>query len=672
MTLFHRGVVLALLAACADAPESDGAADLLAGEEQAAPPLPTDPPIPLATGDLQDRWVYDVGAPGLPCPAPTGDYSVSKLFGPGAPGQLGRFCQYEAKVVGGGGACPLSAVACGQDNPLPDLMVVGPAGISAKAVIGEKLRQRFVQQMGSVPSVLPSTTGHTPTRVALFDGSPDHGPQDALSSYATLATLHGYNLANILNTQPKDSTGTALFEPYTNLALQLETNGLGQVVSDPTHGGSFGSISYLAAAVVQEVGLWKPSRGQRGLVLNLSIGWDPEWGGDLADRPVWPPAIEALYRALQYAKCEGALTFAAAGNKLGGPTTDTDPLFPAGWGKGVFDPTLCAADYSVTGVPVLHLLDTPLVYAVGGVDHENRALVVSRPNSQPEHVAFGDHGAVTDVFGNLTDPMTGTSVSTAVVSSAAAAVWANRPNLTSTAVAGALLASGSTIGVVDPFWCSGGTCDDVRRVDVCRAVSYACDAASPGYAATSPGGVGQPCDRSPTAGACGPLTPAVSIVPPGPLLAQMNAFAPDIAIVPYPLIYNAPECGLSRNLRQQTAGMAMNPCPDTQYYEDSAEPWLHPQPRTSECPSCFVELPTGIVTLDWNNSGGGSFSVDSLSISITNGAGVVTTFTAPSNYVLTGPVQLTLPAALLTGTVKASISGRASDTTYTAPLSILR
>jgi len=443
-------------------------------------------------------------------------------------------------------------------------------------------------------------------------------------------------------------------------------------VADTTNGGSFGSISFLAAAVFQEITLWKPTRTQRGLVMNMSIGWDPEWGGDLADRTVWPPAIEALYRALQYAKCEGALTFAAAGNKLGGPTTDSEPLYPAGWGKEPFASTVCGTEYGVTGVPVAHLTDTPLVYAVGGVDEANRSLIVSRPNSQPQHVAYGDHGAVMDVYGTLTDPMTGTSVSTAVVSAAAAAVWANRPNLNSVAVADALLASGSTVGTVENFWCSGGSCDDVRRVDVCRAVSYACDAASPGYATTSPGGIGQPCDRSPTAVACSPLTPAASITPPGALLAQLNTEATDIPILPHANVYNAPECGVGRRLRQQSAGMASNPCPDAQFYDDSAEPWLHPQPRTSECPSCFVELPTGLVTIDWNNgTGTTATSFDSVSISVTTSTGT-TTFSAPSNYVLTGPVQFTLPAAVLVGTTKASISGRVSDTTYTAPLSILR
>lgn len=667
MSMLNRGMLLLFIAGCAEGPEADlSSADtgLSVGRLAPPPPPPTvDAPIAPADAEMADRWIYH-GTPGGACPAANGAYHASKLFGAGAPPGLGGFCLFEANVPGGGGACPLASGVCDPTDIAPDLMVVLPAALDAKDVIANKMRERFVQQMGVVPGVIPSRSGRLPARIGLFDASPDSGPAAATGSYASLEVLHGYNLANIINTQPKDSTGASLIEPFANLALQLKLDAAGNVVADPMHGGAFGSISYLAAAIHQEVNLWKPSRSQRGLVVNLSVGWDPEWGGDGSDPSDWTPPIQALYASLEFSKCEGALAFAAAGNKIGGPTPDTDPLFPAGWGALGFDVSVCPS-YGV-GYPVTYLDDTPLVYAVGGVDEANRRLVNSRNNSQPRLVAFGDHAAVTDVYGVVTDPMTGTSVSTALVSAAAAAVWANRPTMTSVDVAEALYDSGVAVATEDPFWCDG-PCEPVRRVDVCKAVQFVCDATSAGY-------TGVPCDRSTITVPCTNPTPAVPITPPAALYSQLLTEATEVDLTPDAAIYHEAACGgAAHDLRQSTFTRAFDPCPLEQYYTESAEPWLYPQPRSGECPSCFLMLPSGMVTLQWSDtSPPTSVTFDSISISIYDSLGAKRTFTHDSPITISSPVLVNLTSSAVVGTEKAEVAGVIGDTTYTAPLAISR
>lgn len=665
MSMIKRGMLLLCVAGCAESLEADlSSADtgLSAGRLAPPPPPPTvDAPIAPADAEMVDRWIYH-GAPGGACPPASGAYHASKLFGAGAPPGLDGFCLYEANVAGGGGSCPLLGGFCDPDAIAPDLMVVLPAALDAKDVIANKMRQRFVQQMGMVPGVIPSRSGRLPVRVGLFDASPDSGPVGATGSYSSLEVLHGYNLANIVNTQPKDSTGAALIEPFTNLALQLKLNATGDVVADPLHGGAFGSISYLAAALHQEVNLWKPSRGQRGLVMNLSVGWDPEWGGGGDDPSDWTPPIQALYASLEFSKCEGALAFAAAGNKIGGPTSDMYPLYPAGWGVLDFDVTVCPS-YGV-GYPVTYLNDTPLIYAVGGVDDGNRLLVNSRADSQPRLVAYGDHATVTDVHGALTDPMTGTSVSTVLVSTAAAAVWANRPTMTSVDVANALYDSGVAVGTESPFWCGGG-CEPARRVDVCKAVQFVCDSTSSGYSGT-------PCDRSVISVPCANPTPVVPITPPAVLYNQMLSEATEYDLTPDAAIYHEAVCGgAAHALRQSTFARAFDPCPLEQYYTESAEPWLYPQPRSGECPSCFLTVPTGLVTLQWGNSNPPtSVTFDSVSISIYNSLGHKTTFTHETPITISSPIVVNLTSSAVAGTVKAEVAGVIGDTTYTAPLAV--
>lgn len=666
MSIIKHGLLLLCVAGCAESLEADlSSADtgLSAGRLAPPPPPPAvDAPLALADAEMVDRWIYH-GPPGGACPTPTGAYHTSKLFGAGAPPGLNGFCVYESNVAGGGGSCPLASGVCDPDAISPDLMVVLPASVTTQEVIADKMRLRFLQQMGLVPGVIPSRSGRLPARIGLFDASPDSGPGGATGSSTDLAVLHGYNLANIINTQPKDSTGASLIEPFANLALQLELDGSGNVVADPAHGGSFGSISFLAAAVHQEVNLWKPSRGQRGLVLNLSVGWDPEWGGDGDDPSDWTPAIQALYASLEYAKCEGTLAFAAAGNKIGGPTSDDYPLYPAGWGVLGFDVSVCPA-YGV-GYPVAYLNDTPLVYAVGGLDDGNHPLVNSRSDSMPRLAAYGDHATVTDVYGALTDPMTGTSVSTALVSTAAAAVWANRPGMTSVAVANALYDSGVTVANEDPFWCGGG-CEPVRRIDVCQAVRFVCDSAFPGY-------TGTPCDRSVISVPCTNPTPVLPITPPAALYSQLLTEATEYDFTPDAAIYHEAVCGGPANaLRQTTFARALNPCPLEQYYTESAEPWLYPQPRSGECPRCFLMLPTGIATLQWSNTTPPTaITFDSVSITV-SGPGIQKTFTRDTPITISSPVLVNLGAANVAGMTEAEVAGVIGDTTYLAPLEIIQ
>lgn len=86
-------------------------------------------------------------------------------------------------------------------------------------------------------------------------------------------------------------------------------------------GGYVGSISELAEAIMEEVLHWQKKGDRRHLILNLSLGWDGELAlldgraPDLRTSKVedLEPSVQAVYKALQFARKEGVLVIAAAG-----------------------------------------------------------------------------------------------------------------------------------------------------------------------------------------------------------------------------------------------------------------------------------------------------------------------------------------------------------------------
>jgi hypothetical protein len=214
---------------------------------------------------------------------------------------------------------------------------------------------------------------------------------------------HGYVLANIARKYSCDNDGDCVADIHTRLGLHLQMDGSGNIVPNVTDGGDFGSIAFVAKAVRDEVADWS---GDNPLILNLSIGWDPDWGGALTSMSTWPLSVRAMYDALEDAACRGVMITVASGNRLGGPPPDDQPLYPAGWGTAQLSVPTCTTQLGAASA-VRILTGDPLLYPVGGVDAYGERLVLSRSNSHPKLVAYGNHAVVRDSSSNPTTILTG-------------------------------------------------------------------------------------------------------------------------------------------------------------------------------------------------------------------------------------------------------------------------
>ncbi|HKI04369.1 MAG TPA: S8/S53 family peptidase [Thermoanaerobaculia bacterium] len=247
--------------------------------------------------------------------------------------------------------------------------------------------------------------------------------------------------------------------------------------------GHMGLVSDVASAIIAEVSYWRKFERDKKLILNLSLGWDGEGFGDLGKHRVsqLEPSVQAVYKALRYARHYGVLVIAAAGNQRGSQTTAGNqqvskkiettqwPLLPAAW--ELRRPTLFHFSFF-----------RKLVYAVGGVDGYGMPIPNSRVGGRPRRVAYADHSVTEAAPDDPTAMYTGTSVSTAVTSSIAAVVWHLRPELTPSQVMRLVFRSGNRQDTRADFyaWKKIPLISDVlpapytRQLSLCPAVLGAC------------------------------------------------------------------------------------------------------------------------------------------------------------------------------------------------------
>ncbi len=475
----------------------------------------------LADSQSEWRWIGLKSDPNAQCadPAmvlppscPSNDWIIGHLFGDpsdpdpmgmgneGLPANLRQYCIYEyCPVAGGSGPCPGPTQAADVDITQcvealatqelftalePDFLGVTPAQPSG----GRASAQRRPQAGGLdddlerllYPLLAREFEDHAGRPIDLLTGG---GPRISLvfvdSQPPTLdlppqASLHGYTLLNAANDLLCDRA-PGLDEPgcFASLdaavALTFRDTGDFHLINNPAReneaqGGYIGLVGKLASVLAGVVDRWKIDGITAKLVLNASLGWNPELGGTEADPLQFPVAARAVFDALGYARCEGALPIAAVGNTLHGPVDDTGPILPAAWISRSVDPGSCA-----TPPP------GPLLWAAGGVGANNERLFNSRLDGEPPLVAFSDHAHPASAAGDLFGTLTGSSVASAVVSAAAAAVWYYRSDLQPPQVINAVFGSGVDVGrsaSVLPLGASEGLA--VRRVDVCTAAANAC------------------------------------------------------------------------------------------------------------------------------------------------------------------------------------------------------
>lgn len=615
--------------------------------------VPVDAPLSADRGAYLDRWIAVKANPLAPCPDPDQGqpFDVFPLFArPSTPQRLSEFCVYERTNAAFTESPFVSPAQSGLVDVGPDHMAVAIHGRHAMTrMFAESYADMFLDESGPVGPMGAQVAPRV--RIAVLDTSPTAPP--GVGHTRMGFNLHGYNLAQQMH-QLTCNQSNCVGAISTRLAMDLRVDDNGRIVSDP-RGGDFGSLLGLAQAIEDEVFDWQTSGVSTPLVINLSLGWNPIYGGDGSDPTLWPPDVRAVHAALSEATCAGALVVAAAGNVSGGAHSDANgPIYPARWAE---ERVNCAGGGGVVINPNPSTM-RKLLWAVGAVDEDDQDLSISRPNSRPSLVAYADHATVADRAGAAgpgmfhTMPLTGTSVSTAVVSAAAAAVWENLPGSTNEQVMELLWESGTRVGDEDSFYCLAGTCEDSRRVRVCDAVEYACD---------TMGGctrdLGIPCEAP------------QGLQPEPNSTSRMNrwrSFSVDLPLDAYFGPRTEAACGTDL-LFAKTLNRAPNPCPDKQRYVAGVVlPHTQPQPHNTACPVCTMDLVTGEIYLEQDQP----FSmVESITLHLDEAGGsktYTTTVIPPGNT-----VTFSIDPALIAGTETAKVSALINGEVYISALDIL-
>ena len=595
-----------VLAGCSTAPVStwpqstppqESATPKAAPREAAPAPRSTvdvDTPLRPRDAALRWRWIGIKTNVTAPCPSPattpgTTPWDVRELFDHGSgtmiPPSLRRFCLYERATAAGISELRdlvTNGLLTGVDT---DRMVVSALGSDLQDATWRPSRDFFLSQTGFAS--LPST-GSRPRLAILDTGATRESGAERFRG----SSQHGYTLVNMAR-DLLCGGGSCLAEVTSQLTLAyMGYHPENRELCDrnESEGGYLGTLGELAEAIRQEVDAWETSGSADRLVINLSLGWHPRFGGLEARVRNMPEAVQPVYEALADATCRGALVVSAAGNAGGGPEDETGPLLPAAWETRLAPGfAACAsrlgsppgaADFPTTGRRAYR----PLVYAAGGVAASGHPLFNSREEGTPRLAAYADHG-VAEASGGSTSMMTGTSVSSLVVSAAAAAVWHYRPSLAPHQVMDLLHDAGHDLDREADF-CLGGrssSCPDddldTHAVSVCAAVRLACSGGHEDCPSAS---------SLPTCTSWSEEGPDFSAVDTTSLTGTTVDLDDDItrAYSPMPSI-----CGGETLLYSPTSLRPTDPCPHHQYYGLPVEPWTDPQPSSNPCPSCWVGGP---------------------------------------------------------------------------------
>lgn len=527
--------------------------------------------VDAADAQVYWRWVGLLDSPGKSCPAapdPTVWFQLRTVDLAGR-----RFCVYDALL--GQASGPGVPDGMWTIYPVPDAMIVQPMSTLSEEQ-WPYLEERFRYEAGA-PELLPLEGGLLPVQVSLIDTTPD-GPTPAFEN-----SPHGESLGFLLRRflcQDASQLWSCLFSPSPHLALGFtEFDQEAPGAWNSQNGGYVGLLSDLAFAIDSALGSWDPMESSH-LVLNLSVAWDdalspPPPGQSGLSAPEW-----MVRSAIEEAVCAGALVLAAAGNRFDDIQAE-GPLLPAAW-EALEAPDFCQAGASYE----------PLVYAVGavgggsreGIDGEvvfdDSPLPVSRKESWPPLVAVGE-AAVTEsgVPGTPTATLSGTSVSTLVVSMAAAAVWYYSPDAEPAEVMEVLYESGrSLLRAPDFSLCPpGGSCarPEVRRVRVCEAVRWACI-------------LGAPC---PPPLLDPGLCPELPVEPlPNPVLSPQYPATGSVPLPSPPPVCQAGGVTYSYDAGNPPNNAAEYVCPSRALDGLGATPWVAPQPHSDPCPDCSVRL----------------------------------------------------------------------------------
>jgi len=510
-----------------------------------------------------------VGPPGMStCPlvpaAPTGTFLAVSLFGPDSPPELARACLYEwtpTALFANPDLTFLSNQLANFGQPAPTLDCPVVSALAAPDPIPTTLwtaLERQVITQAARPVAPYRVKG--PVRVAVLD--------TAALAYDSIGEFDNYGHGRVVGRLidnlacPPSMKETCAVQIENVLSLPLLRN---LRVRDDTYGGLFGTRTQLARAVYQTVLSWGKQRSVAGaipehLILNMSVGWDPIHGGASGVEASMTPPSRVVFQALKRAACLGAANVAAAGNT--DPGSRDGAMLPGAW-QSVAMPTssACAPYVGMPGDaalladvrPTTRTSYATLVTAAGAVDQGDLALKLTRTGSTPHLVAYGLNAVTSDRRSEHTQSLTGTSISTAVLSAALAAVWSIDPDLSA---ADALdVVYRSAVPLRDAYGrprsaelTLPGASLTTKRVAVCDAARLAM------------------CSRDGCASGFSCSTPAAGA---GRLTA-----GPELVRNPAPPRLEAVAC---------TEGSCITNAPYVR------SPWVGPQPGRPGCPSCVVD-----------------------------------------------------------------------------------
>ena len=455
----------------------------------------------------------------------------------------------------------------------PDCEVVAPSA-DAIDVTWPALQQAFYEQTDRLETLPFGQARAAPVRVEIIDSAITRRAVDGEPSIGQLA--HGRAMGLIVRKLACPSGGASCrAEVASTLALPLVATPLGNL-RDYENGGYFGSQFDLAIAIGQAVASWQSTASDHRLVINLSLGWEPQFGGEYTDSPdELRGPVRAVWNAIARARCLGAAVVVAAGNRPAGPDGAEGLLYPAAWSlKMAPTAAMCQQQLGIENVAEGYTASQPLVFAVGGVEPNDADLSMARKYARTEILAPAAHAVVEDTqAGGPSVMQTGTSVAAAVTSAAAAVIWSYRPDLSANEVMDMVYEGGADVGRSADVCYGGGACDrTARRVSICGALKQACASGAGGCPSMLPA-----CEQRPGGQSARPKLSGLTI----DRVVSAKGLAP-LTNVGWPCngrLYTSPSASVE------------NPCPASQLPSRPLQSAVGPQPGTPPvCPHCEYNI----------------------------------------------------------------------------------
>ncbi|MDX2019450.1 MAG: S8/S53 family peptidase [Deltaproteobacteria bacterium] len=428
-----------------------------------------DVPPPYACS--QTRQIARSPVPIARCPE-AAFWQGTLLTGRAGGQNLSRYCVYtrSPNVTQGDLVLPKDWVA------EKDCRIIG--ALAATSLLGTSdLTKRFYESFkngtGRLADVRGQGNGPSNVIVGVIDSAPKEATDGTAGPSGTYN--HGRIVGRVIREMscPFDpdgssSTGGCIGLVHSYLGLAYLADG----TRDEVHGGTHGTPTDLASAIFDFVNdASNEARSQRK-VINLSLGWDPRW--DSKDSASRGPASQAVYDAIAYASCRGVLVVAAAGNANG--PADKGPLLPAAW-ESEPAPSLSTCADLLKGTQYAPEPAGLFLVSAGGVDGLDRRLTIARAGGSPRIAAYSWSVSVPDneagLYAGFTGAVTGTSISAAITSGAAAVVWGYDPSLSAREVADLLYETGTPLTTAADY-CASPPCGAQRRINLCKAVSAVC------------------------------------------------------------------------------------------------------------------------------------------------------------------------------------------------------